>query len=160
MRKERPSAGARSDLGDLYREEGQRLWRAVFAYAQDREVASDAVAEAFAQCIRRGGAVVDPKAWVWRAAFHIAAGEMKNRGRDVHAAIEGSYEMPEDGGRLLAALRALPANQRAAMTLRHYAGYPTSEVADMIGCSTATVRVHLSRGRRHLRKLLEDHPDD
>ena len=160
MRRERPSTGVRSDLGDLYRQEGQRLWRAVFAYAQDREVASDAVAEAFAQCIRRGEAVIDPRAWVWRASFRIAAGEMKNRGRDVHAAIEGSYEMPEDAGRLLAALRTLPPNQRAAMTLRHYAGYPTSEVADLLGCSTATVRVHLSRARRRLRGLLEDQGHD
>jgi RNA polymerase sigma-70 factor (ECF subfamily) len=156
MGRGRLSTGTRHELGDLYREEGQRLWRAVFAYAQDREVASDAVAEAFAQCIRRGDAVLDPRAWVWRAAFRIAAGELKERGRDVPAAVEGSYEMPEDTGRLLAALRALPPNQRAAMTLRHYAGYPTSEVAAMLGCSAATVRVHLSRARRRLRGMLEE----
>ena len=35
-----------SGLGRLYREEGARLWRAVFAYAGNRDVASDAVAEA------------------------------------------------------------------------------------------------------------------
>jgi len=33
-------------LARLYREEGTRLWRAIFAYAGNRDVASDAVAEA------------------------------------------------------------------------------------------------------------------
>ncbi len=156
MRREVPATGMRGDLGDLYRQDGERLWRAVFAYAQDREVANDAVAEAFAQCIRRGDAVADPKAWVWRAAFRIAAGELKERGREVHTTIEESYEMPDDAGSLLAALRLLPPKQRAAMVLRHYAGYPTSEIATMLGSSAATVRVHLSRARRRLRQLLEE----
>ncbi len=49
------------DLDTLYREEGDRLWRALFAFAHDREMASDAVAEAFAQCIRRGEAVRSPR---------------------------------------------------------------------------------------------------
>jgi len=67
------------DLGDLYRHEAPRLWRAVFAYAQDRAITDDAVAEAFAQCLRRGGEVRDPRAWIWRASFRMAAGELKAR---------------------------------------------------------------------------------
>jgi len=33
----------------LYREQGDRIWRALLGYAGDREIASDAEAEAFAQ---------------------------------------------------------------------------------------------------------------
>jgi len=58
-----------AEVALLYQQEGPKLWRAVFAYAGDREVASDAVAEAFAQFIRRGGGVREPRAWIWRAAF-------------------------------------------------------------------------------------------
>ena len=36
-------------------------------------------AEAFAQALRRGTAIRDPRSWVWRAAYRIAAGE-KQRG--------------------------------------------------------------------------------
>jgi DNA-directed RNA polymerase specialized sigma24 family protein len=36
-------------LEQLYREDGARLWRALVAFSGDREVASDAVAEAFAR---------------------------------------------------------------------------------------------------------------
>ncbi|MGH2660633.1 MAG: sigma factor-like helix-turn-helix DNA-binding protein [Actinomycetota bacterium] len=35
-------------------------------------------------------------------------------------------------------------------------GISTREVATILGCSSATVRVHLSQGRRRLRRLLED----
>jgi DNA-directed RNA polymerase specialized sigma24 family protein len=37
-----------------YRDQGEKLWRAVLLFGGDPEVASDAVAEAFAQAIRRG----------------------------------------------------------------------------------------------------------
>jgi RNA polymerase sigma-70 factor (ECF subfamily) len=68
-------------LERLYREDGARLWRALVAFSGDREVASDAVAEAFAQALGRGEELRDPQRWVWRAAFRIAAGELKDRRR-------------------------------------------------------------------------------
>jgi DNA-directed RNA polymerase specialized sigma24 family protein len=120
------------------KQEGHRVWRAVCAFAGDPEVASDAVAEAFAQCIRRGEGVRDPRAWVWRAAFRIAAGELKERSRRTLLTTEPSYEMAEPPGPLLAALAALPGNQRAALVLRFYAGEDTAAIADALGCSRAT----------------------
>jgi hypothetical protein len=57
-----------SDIETLYRADADRLWRAIFAFAGDAEIASDAVAEACAQVLYRGEAVRDPAAWIWRAA--------------------------------------------------------------------------------------------
>jgi RNA polymerase sigma-70 factor (ECF subfamily) len=45
------------------------MWQAVFAFAGDPEVASDAVAEAFAQALRRGDAIRSPERWLWRTVF-------------------------------------------------------------------------------------------
>jgi len=56
-------------------------------------------------------------------------------------------------------LRQLSPNQRVAVVLHDYADRPTGEVAEILGCSRATVYVHLSQGRRRLLKLLEDHDD-
>ena len=151
------------DISQLYREHGARLWRAVFAFTRDRAITDDAVAEAFAQCIRRGNAVREPTAWVWRASFRIAAGALKERGRwgsEPAETAEPTYEIPDEPGRLLSALRELPAQQRAVLVLRHYVGYDTEEIAAILGIARATVRVHLSRGRRALRSLLEEDPDD
>jgi RNA polymerase sigma-70 factor, ECF subfamily len=150
----------RLGLGEVFASEGPRLWRAVFAYSQDRALTDDAVAEAFAQCLRRGDAVTDQRAWVWTAAFRIAAGELRARRRTgpmpdaaVHDAID------DEPGRLLKAIGELSVNQRAAVLLRGYAGYPSDEVAAMLGISRATVRVHLARGRRRLRELLREEDD-
>ncbi len=145
-----------SRLDELYKLHAERLWRAVFAYTGDREVTNDAVAEAFAQCLRRGKDVRYPKAWLWQAAFHVAAGEMNRRGTLSELREDLGYEMPEKAWALLAALGSLPSRQRAVLVLYYYAGYRTGEIASIVGSSTATVRVHLSRGRKRLRQLLEE----
>jgi RNA polymerase sigma factor (sigma-70 family) len=150
--------GARG-LERLYREDGVRLWRALVAFSGDREVASDAVAEAFAQALGRGGELRDPQRWVWRAAFRIAAGELKVRRRFQATASSASHEMEEPPSRLVAGLARLSPNQRAALVLHYYAGYPTKEIAGILGSSAATVRVHLSQGRKRLRRILEEHHD-
>lgn len=145
-------------LERLFADEGPRLWRATFAFAQDATVASDAVAEAFAQCLRRGDVIRDPRAWLWRATFRIAAGELKQRGQwaplrvDVAAEAQGDAEPFE----LLATIGRLAPMQRATLILHHYVGYDAGEIASMLGIARATVRVHLSRGRRRLEALLEE----
>jgi RNA polymerase sigma-70 factor (ECF subfamily) len=145
------------DLDRVYREHGERLWRAVFAFAGDREVASDAVAEAFAQCLARSVAVRDPGRWIWRAAFCIAAGELKDRRRRQAMSVraEDRYEIPEAATEILEALGRLSPRQRSAVVLHDHVGYSTREVAAILGSTAATVRVHLSQGRRRLRTLLE-----
>ena len=143
-------------LERVYREHGDRLWRAVLAFAGDPEVSSDAVAEAFAQALRRGDEVREPDRWVWRAAFRIARGELKaRRGRGQGFPLrEERYGMETGTVELIEALRRLPPKQRASVVLHHGSGYPVREVASIIGSTPAAVRVHLSRGRRRLRDLL------
>jgi RNA polymerase sigma-70 factor (ECF subfamily) len=138
-----------------YREQGERLWRAVFLFCADREVASDAVAEAFAQALRRQDAIRDVDRWVWRSAFAIARGELKRR-RGNTELIEIAVEMPPSAVDVLRALTRLSPKQRAAMVLHHYAGYSNRETAALIGSTPAAVGVHLERARARLRDLLED----
>jgi len=145
-----------SDLGSLYAREGPRLWRSVFAFAQDRAITDDAVAEAFAQCLRRGAEVRDPRAWVWRAAFRLAAGELKARRRFSSPPVDAVAADQTSAVEVLAVLAALPGNQRAAAVLRWYAGFGTDEIARMLGIGRGTVRVHLSRARRRLGSALNE----
>jgi RNA polymerase sigma-70 factor (ECF subfamily) len=147
---------ARRDLEGLYREHGRRLWWALVAFSGDREIASDAESEAFAQALRRGEGIRDPLAWIWRAAFRIAAGELKARGQQAPRISEPWYELPEPAAEVTAALLRLPAQQRAAVVLHYYADRPIREIADVLGTSTSTVAVHLHRGRNRLRELLGD----
>src|SRR5438309_922479 len=113
-----PEVPSKSDLESVYRSEGLRLQRAVLLFAGNADVASEAVAEAFAQALRRGTAIRSPAKWIWRAAFRIASGELKDRARrarPVSSDPEGRYEVPDDVIDLVAALRKLPPKQRAAV---------------------------------------------
>ena len=141
---------------ELYREQGAALWRSVLLYAGDPEVASDAVAEAFAQAIRRGEEIESARAWITRAAFRIAAGELKERRSRSYEIVEIGYEMPDPLSELAAALAQLSPKQRAAAVLHYRDGYTAAEVADIIGSTTSAVGVHLHRAKARLRDLLGD----
>ena len=140
-----------------YRADGDRLWRALFAFSGDPDIASESVAEAFAQALRRGPVIRDPAAWTWRAAFRIAAGALKTRRASDPLSVADTrgqadhYTDPD----LLAALRQLPDAQRAAVILYYYADLPVREIAARLGSNGLAVRANLSRGRRRLHDLLE-----
>jgi RNA polymerase sigma-70 factor (ECF subfamily) len=137
----------------VYREQAPGLWRALVAYAGDREIASDAVAEAFAQVIRRGEAVRRPERWVWTAGFRIAAGELKKR-REYEEHRQEDVNMPEEAIAVTLLLRRLPEKQRAVIVLHYYVDLPNQRIAEVLGIASATVRVHLTRGRKRLKELL------
>lgn len=149
------------DFDSLYRRHADRLWRALLSYTGDPEIASDATSEAFAQCIARGEQVRSPAAWIWRAAFRIAAGQLKEA-RQASRLTELTSDLADEATRdsdLLLALAALPARQRAAMLLYYYVGFNTREIAKILDTAAPTIRVHLNRGRRRLRRMLEDNDE-
>jgi RNA polymerase sigma-70 factor (ECF subfamily) len=143
----------------VYREHSADLWRAVLAYSGDQNIASDAVSEAFAQALRRGEAIRHPERWVWKAAFKIAAGLLKERSR-----FAPEIDLPVDGHQptleLRWALMELSPRQRAAMFLFYYGDYQPGEIARLIGSTQSAVRVHLFRGRKRLRQLLTEEAHD
>ena len=139
-----------------YHRQSERLWRALLLFGDDAEVASDAVAEAFAQALRRGAAIRDVDRWVWRAAFRIARGELKRRLAGASEVPDIPAETPVDTVDVIRALKELSPKQRGSIVLHHYAGYSTKETAAILGSTAAAVGVHLERGRKRLRDLLGD----
>ena len=143
-----------------YREQAERLWRSLLLFSGEADVASEAVAEAFAQALRRGDAIRDLDAWVWRAGFRIASGDLARRRHEPRSELSEvtgvAVEMPEQTVDLVRAMRKLSPKQRGAVVLHHYAGYSNKETARILGSTAAAVGVHLDRARRRLRTLLED----
>jgi RNA polymerase sigma-70 factor (ECF subfamily) len=142
------------DIEQVYRTEAQKMWRALLGYSGDRQIADDAVAEAFARALHHQGSINDLRAWLWRVAFRLAAAEIRKQNH-FEETLESLSEPSSDAVDLVTALRQLPERQRMALVLHDYADRPTAEVAAILGCSPATVHVHLSRGRKRLRELLE-----
>jgi RNA polymerase sigma factor (sigma-70 family) len=136
------------------------MFRALVAFTGDPEIARDAVGEAFAQALARQNELRDPTAWIWRVAFIVARASLSERSRMVSdTEVEASYELSDPTTDVFEALSRISPNQRLAVVFHDYADRPTSEIAELLGISRATVHVHLSVGRRRLRQLLEVRDD-
>jgi DNA-directed RNA polymerase specialized sigma24 family protein len=131
---------SRDALEDAYRELAPDLWRAVCVYAGGvREVADEAVAEAFAEAGGEIGRIRDLKPWLYAVAFRIARKELKARRgltqiSDSVAVTARSAGPGPDADHvvdLMRELRRLTPNQRGALILRDAYGYSSAEAG---GC--------------------------
>ncbi len=77
------------------------------------------------------------------APLHVPSGEERAVLRD-------------DPKALVDAVRALPARQREALVLRFWLDLRESEIADAMGISAGSVKVHVSRGMAALSRRLEE----
>lgn len=142
------------DYTVLYQEVGPALWRAIYAYSGGlRDVADDAVSEAFARAIQHDGTIRRPRSWLYRTAFRITAAEVRRRNRQTELG-ELSYEQPTGVEEVLVALRKLSPNQRGAVYLHYVGDLPIREIASLLGISITAVKVHLHWGRKRLREIL------
>jgi RNA polymerase sigma factor (sigma-70 family) len=152
---------AEHDLEALFRESGPELWRAIYGFTGGRrQLAEDAVAEAFARAIEHADGIRDPLAWIYRTAFRLASRELQRERRLPPRPPDPSPGIdPFDVQEILGALAHLSPNQRAAVLLHDEEGFTGPEVGRLLGMSAATVRVHLFRGRKRLRALLSTEED-
>jgi DNA-directed RNA polymerase specialized sigma24 family protein len=153
---------AEHDLEALFRDAGPELWRAIYGFTGGRrQLAEDAVAEAFARAIEHADGIRDPLAWIYRTAFRLASRELQREKRLPPRSPDPSPGIdPLDVHEILGALAKLSPNQRAAVLLHDVEGFTGPEVGRLLGMSSATARVHLFRGRKRVRALLNTEEDD
>lgn len=174
----RPGPRSRSghtDFEDLYHREWAGLvalgWSLTGSWARAEELAQDAFADAF----RRWDHVGDlerPGAWIRRAVVNRAASHHRDRRAETRglgrwssrsrvdadgAATDRTGESAADrvgDPAFWAAVRALPERQAACVALHYLEDRPVDEIAEILDCRPATVRVHLHRGRQALARTL------
>ena len=149
------AVGERDRVEVAYRAVHARLWKALLAFTGDAELASDAEAEAFAQVLRRGEAVDDVQAWVWRSAFRIASGLLASQSTN-RGVVDGSVSPTQSITEFLDLLGGLSQQQRACVALRYVGEYTSVEIGELLGTSAGTIRVQLNRAHTALRALLKE----
>ena len=152
-----------ADVGDqdrveaVYRSVHPRLWRSLLSYTGDAELASDAEAEAFAQVLRRGDAIDDVEAWVWRSAFRIASGLLATWSSSPGCEPVDRWMRSEGSvAEFLGLLAELSPQQRACVALRYVGDYTSSEIGELLGTTAGTVRVQLNRAHAALRYTITE----
>jgi DNA-directed RNA polymerase specialized sigma24 family protein len=149
--------GGQDRVEAVYRAVHPRLWRSLLAFTCDAELASDAEAEAFAQVLRRGDAVDDVAAWVWRSAFRIASGLLAARSSAADPGrVDGWVASSGSVAEFLGLLADLSPQQRACVSLRYVGDYTATEIGELLGTSAGTVRVQLSRAHAALRDSITE----
>jgi len=152
----------RAGFEGFYREHLARLVRACALVTLDPAAAEDVAAEAFARLWSRWGQIYDEDhagGYVFKTAMRLCAKRATKARREVIGEVTDrpavdAFARSDERAAVFAALGELSVRQRQAVVLRDWAGYPTDEVASMLGLRASTVRVHLSRGREALRRSL------
>jgi RNA polymerase sigma factor (sigma-70 family) len=152
---------------DLYRRHHLAAYRlALLLCAGEVVLAEDAVSEALARVYPkwRDGEVDDFGAYLRRAVTNEVRAVFRHRG--VERRERASFVAEDRGGlpfdervgvqdQMWRALAELPLKQRTVIVLYYYEQRPIEEIARITKTGTGTVKAHLSRGRDHLRRIIE-----
>lgn len=142
----------------------ERLVRTLTVVAGNREVAADAVQDAFVKAHLKWHKVSrydDPAGWVRRVAINRLRNEHRSSLRKwraidrLRARPAGDAEPPDidDFGRLLA---QLPRQQRLTTALFYVDNLTIAEIAETLDIGEGTVKSHLHDARRRLRPIIEE----
>jgi len=137
-----------------------RLRRGAYALCQEWHTADDLVAVTFGRLYRywshaREASNLD--GYVWKVLVRTWLDERRRRWRRVEY-LEDVPDLPVEEGTdpaermsLLGILAALSPRRRAAVYLRFYFDLSVSETAEILGCSTGTVKSLTARGLEAMR---------
>jgi RNA polymerase sigma-70 factor (ECF subfamily) len=174
----------------LVRRHRDRLWAVALRTTGNPEDAADALQDALVSAYRRAASFRGDAAvttWLHRVVVNACLDRMRAQkvrraqplpddldqgvptlvagGTGAEAEDPGDRAVQTDRRRMvLAALRELPPDQRAALVLVDMEGWSVTEAAQALGCAEGTVKSRCSRGRARLavllRPLLHDEPPD
>lgn len=149
------TADERESLGLLFQVQGAKLWRAIYVYAGGRrDIADEAVAEAFARALEHRSTIRSPLPWIYRTAFRVAAKELRES--SVRPPLEreaNDIAAPASIVEVMDGLRRLPPRERAVLFMFYEADMPIRQIASLLGTSQVSVRVHLHNGRKRLERM-------
>ena len=158
----------------IYDDTCQPLFNFLCYQTGDRDAARDLLQETYVTALQRldsfqgqGSllawlrAVALRKCLDWRRRAKARLRKLTALAREhTHLASSGAEEaFPGLGDGLQAALDRLSSRQRAALLLRELEDLPFADIAESLGCSEPTARVHYHRACRSMRKHLREGND-
>lgn len=143
------------------------LYRLVLNVLHDDTEAEDVVQDLFERAWRARDAVLKneyPRAYLCRMARNLAIDCWRQRGRhreleaqmDFQRVVEEAHKLDCNDMAAItrAIISALPERQRIAIHMRDVEGYEMAEIAEVMECDEASVRMNISRARKSVREQL------
>lgn len=154
-------------FGELFRRHRDRMYAVALRTTSNREVAADAVQEAFISAFRRADAYRGDAAvttWLHRIVVNACIDRLRRERVSVRRAGDlGELDLPDLHDHhasvearldVRAALDRLPEGQRLALVLVDMHGLPVAEAAVVLGVAEGTVKSRCFRGREALAAIL------
>ena len=159
-------AGSSAAMAELYSLHWRRAYRAAYLVVHDAAAAEDVAQDAFLAAVdalerfdrRRPFAPWLHRIVVNRALDWARRESLRRRVAQAESVFEPLPPPEEVGGEMIAALKELPAEQRAVVVLRHLLEYTPGEIAQMLDLPRGTVNSRLRRGLDRLREAAEAEP--
>lgn len=154
------------EFGDFVREQLPGLLRFAHLIAGDPHAAEEAVQASLVATLRRWPQISQsegfrPVPYVRRAIVNNHVRSARRWSNRVRLGPVPDQVLPDDVAawiehdRIVQALRALPARQRAVLVLRYYADLSEADIAQTLGCRPGTVKSAAARGLAALRVHLD-----
>lgn len=156
-----------SDFDQFVRDSSPGLLSMAYLLTGDRGHAEDVVQTALLQVARKWRRIRgEPAPYARRAVVNLAKNHWRDRfrrPREAAAAAEPCYAPPDADVLLqqvlLPAVMDLPVRQRAVLVLRYFQDLSVEQTADVLGCSTGTVKSQTHHALSKLRAALGDPAD-
>ncbi len=159
-----------ADVSNAFEKYGDTVYRVCFTYFKGGEQdIEDAVSAVFLKYMEHGIQFESPeheKAWLIVTAQNYCKNILKSWWRRKRVSDEESGDIPSEREELpfevsdvMSAVLSLPEKQRNAVYLYYYEGYSTEEIAKMYYISENAVYSRLSKGKRRLKRILQDNDD-
>ena len=134
-----------------------------YALSGSRIAAEDIAQDAFLAAHKQWDRVAfydKPEAWVRRVVSNLSVSFFRTRLREASAIARlkspGAYlpELPETDASFWKTVRSLPRRQAQSLALHYLEDRAVADIAEILGCSPSTVKVHLHNGRATLARKL------
>ena len=164
------AVGLDQDFDAFYMATHRRIVSHIYAMTGSLHEAEDCVQEAYArawqQWSRLSTDIGSPEGWVRTVAARLAVSSWRKAVNRLKAHRREQQRTDEVAGMspdhiaVVAALRKIPADQRMAIVLYHYAGLSIEEISAETGAAPGTVKARLFRGRKALAPHLSEFADN
>jgi RNA polymerase sigma-70 factor, ECF subfamily len=149
-----------STVDALFDEHWVTAWRAAYSVTKRRDLADDAAQDAFVNAVRSLATFDSSRPfapWIAKIAVNRARDLLRAERRQNLASLDETTEAPVQAQvtGLLAAVAALPSEQREVVVLHHVLGFKLGEVAEIVGAPEGTVASRLGRAVAQVRQTTE-----
>ena len=146
---------------EFYAETHRRVRASLVVAVGDKDVAFDAVDEAYARAFLAWDRVSQmdaPRAWVYRVALNVVRRRVRRRTLEqtLLRRVAPEPELPPAAGEVWILVRDLPERQRLAVVLRYLGDLTEAQIAEVMGIKRGTVSRTLADAHRSLAGELRD----